>query len=63
MNDSDFTIEDVYSNYKGIPSRKEVGLIEMYNRYLKRIEKLIDKEIKLVTYKKYKESLIHLKIL
>jgi len=61
VNDSDFTIEDVYSNYKGIPSRKEVGLIEMYNRYLKRIEKLIDKEIKLVTYKKYKESLIHLK--
>lgn len=37
-----------------------MGIIEVYNLYLLRIKKLINIEIKLVTFKKYEESLVHL---
>lgn len=61
VNSITFTIDDLYSQYKGVPIKKDKGLVEVYNLYLMRIKKLIDKEIKLVTYKKYEESLVHLK--
>lgn len=61
VNNPQFTVEDIYNQYKGLPTKKEMELIEVYNLYLQRIQKLIDKEIKLVTYKKYEESLTHLK--
>lgn len=60
VNSPDFDVSDLYSQYKGVPLQKELGLIETYDEYLKRIHKLIDKEIKLVTYNKYKESKVHL---
>lgn len=61
VNDADFSVDNIYRKYKGEPTKKEFGVIEVYNEYLIRIEKLIGKEIQLVTYKKYKESLTHLK--
>jgi integrase len=61
MSNEPFTLEDVLMQFKGKPGKNEVGLIEVYNMYLLRIIRLIDIEIKLVTYKKYEESLTHLK--
>ncbi len=61
VNSPQFCLDDIYSQYKGVPIKKEKGLIDVYNLYLDRIKRLIDKEIKLVTYKKYEESLTHLK--
>lgn len=61
VNAIDFSVDDIYRKYKGEPTIREYGVVEVYNEYLIRIEKLIGKEIQLVTYKKYKESLVHLK--
>jgi integrase len=60
VNSQDFTIDELRSQYKGAPKKQEVGLIEVYKLYLERIKKLINIDIKLVTYKKYQESLKHL---
>src|SRR5690554_4846525 len=61
VNNPDFDVNDLYSQYKGKPLQKEYGVIEIYNMYLERIKKLIGIEIQMVTYKKYEESLSHLK--
>ncbi|RYJ43272.1 site-specific integrase [Flavobacterium beibuense] len=60
VNNPDFDVNDLYNQYLGKSLRKDMGLIEVYDEYLNRIHKLIDKEIKLVTYNKYKESKVHL---
>lgn len=60
VNNPDFDINDLYNQYLGKSLQKNVGLIEVYDEYLKRIHKLIGKELKLVTYNKYKESKVHL---
>lgn len=61
VNSPNFTIDDITNHYKGESLKNDLQLIEIYNLYLLRIKKLVDIEIKLVTYKKYEESLIHLK--
>lgn len=61
VNKTDFTIDDILSQYKGVSIKNDLGLVEVYNLYLVRIKKLIDIEIKIVTYRKYEESLIHLR--
>jgi len=58
---SDFTVEDIYKQYKGETPKKEFGVIEVYNLHSDRISKLIGIEIKQVTYSKYLESGKHLK--
>ncbi|MDC7994029.1 site-specific integrase [Altibacter sp. HG106] len=55
-----FTVEDIYSRYKGEPTTNEKQVLETYREYLTRIEKLIGKDLQLVTYKKYQESYRHL---
>lgn len=60
VNNSEFSIEDILNQYKGVPVKKDFGLLEVYSLYLIRIEKLIGKDIKLVTFKKYQESKKHL---
>jgi len=60
VNNPEFKIDDLMSQYKGVPIKKDLGLIEVYKLYLVRIKKLINIEIKLVTFKKYEESLTHL---
>lgn len=61
INQSYFTVIDIYEEYKGESPKKELSLKAVFELYLKRIELLIDKEIKLVTYKKYVETFGHLK--
>jgi integrase/recombinase XerD len=60
VNNPDFDINDLYNQYLGKSLQKDMGLIEVYDEYLRRIYKLIGKELKLVTYNKYKESKVHL---
>jgi len=60
VNNPEFKIDDLMSQFKGVPIKKDLGLIEVYKLYLVRIKKLINIEIKLVTFKKYEESLTHL---
>ncbi len=55
-----FTVEDVYSRYKGESTTNEKQVLETYREYLSRIERLIGKDLQLVTYKKYQESYKHL---
>jgi integrase/recombinase XerD len=61
VNNSEFNVDDIFNLYKGKPIVKEFKIIEIYDNYLFRIEKLIGKEIQQVTFNKYKESLVHLK--
>lgn len=61
VNEERFDVNDLYNQYKGKTLQKEYGVIEIYSLYLERIKKLIDIELQMVTYKKYEESLTHLK--
>lgn len=60
VNNPDFDVNDLYNQYLGKSHQKDLGLIEVYDEYLRRIHKLVGKELKLVTYSKYKESKVHL---
>ena len=60
MKGENISVDDIYLQMKGKPTKKEFGIIEAYDLYNKRINKLIGIEIKIVTYKKYIESLNHL---
>ena len=55
-----FTVVDIYKQYKGEAPIDELGVIEVYNLHSDRIKKLVDIEIKQVTYSKYLESGVHL---
>ena len=61
INESKFTLDDIYNKFKGEKSKKSYGILEVYDLYLARIIKLVNKDIKKVTYNKYVESGIHLK--
>lgn len=61
VNEERFDVNDLYNQYKGKTLQKEYGVVEVYLLYLERINKLIDIELQMVTYKKYEESLAHLK--
>ncbi len=55
-----FTVSDIILDYKGKAITKEQGLLEVYNFHSMRLKKLVGKDIKEVTYKKYLESGTHL---
>jgi site-specific recombinase XerD len=56
-----FTVQDIYNAYLGKTLKKDIGIVEVWNLHNERIERFIGKEIVLVTYQKYLESLRHLK--
>ena len=56
----DFTVDDIYKQYKGETPKKEFGVMEVYSLHSARIEKLIGIDIVKVTHDKYLESGIHL---
>ena len=49
-----YTVEDVYRLMKGEKKSGDIGLLEFYKSYLNKIDKLIDVEIKQVTWNKFK---------
>ena len=61
VNEVEFDVNDIHLQYKGKPLKKDYGVVEVYNLYLTRINKLIGIDIKQVTYDKYVESGRHLK--
>lgn len=61
INEAEFNVNDIFLQYAGKPLEKDYGVVEVYNLYLQRIERLIDIEIKQVTYDKYVESGRHLR--
>jgi len=56
----DFTVDDIYKQYKGETPKKEFGVMEVYKLHSARIKKLIGIDIQMVTYQKYLESGVHL---
>jgi len=61
INNSEFTVDDIYSKFKGNTPKKELGVLEVYELFNIRIYKLIGMDLKKVTYRKYIESYVHLK--
>ena len=61
INNSEFTVDDIYTKFKGNTPKKELGVLEVYELFNIRIQKLIGRDLQKVTYKKYIESFVHLK--
>lgn len=61
INNLEFTVDDIYIKFKGNTPKKELGVLEVYELFNIRIYKLIGRDLKKVTYKKYIESFVHLK--
>lgn len=61
MKKQDFDVVDIYKIYKGEKPKAENAVLEVYQEYMVRLKKLLDKEIQQVTYNKYMESFNHLK--
>ena len=61
INNSEFTVDDIYSKFKGNTPKKELGVLEVYELFNIRIYKLIGRDLKKFTYRKYIESFVHLK--
>lgn len=57
---TDFSVDDIYKQYKGETPKKEFGVREVYNPQSARIKKPVGIDIKEVTYSKYIESGRHL---
>ena len=56
-----FTVQDIYDVFRGKTLERNMGILEVWDLHNDRIEKLVGKEIVLVTYQKYLESQKHLK--
>jgi integrase/recombinase XerD len=53
VKETNFTVEDIYSTYKGEKKVKEYNTIEFFNRYLDRLKRLVGIDIKIGTWKKF----------
>ncbi|BAO55001.1 site-specific integrase [Nonlabens marinus] len=47
-------INAIYDRYKGVNRQSAISVTEFYDTYVNKLEKLIDKDIKLSTWKKFK---------
>ncbi len=57
-----FEVEDIFNQYVGKPIQEKGHLINYYKAYLTQLEKLIEKEIKKSTYKKFEYVGRHLEM-
>jgi len=53
VQETNYTVEDIYKTYKGEKLEKQYNVIEFFERYLKRLETLVGIDIKQVTYNKH----------
>ena len=53
LSGGEFSVEDIFTFYSGKPVLQDYGMVQYFKEYLKKKEKLISKDIKLVTWKKY----------
>lgn len=49
----DFNVDEIFNAYLGKHSNRELGLIEYFKEFLNKKEKLIGKDLQLVTWRKY----------
>ena len=61
MGDEAFDINDIYNTYKGDGQKNNHYLLEYFQAYLTRMERLIDIDIKKITWKKHENAFMHLK--
>lgn len=61
VQESKFTVEDIYAQYVGKPITRDIGVIYHYNDFLNKYKKLIGIEIKQVTWNKFNYILNDLK--
>ncbi|WP_405378224.1 tyrosine-type recombinase/integrase [Nonlabens sp. Asnod3-A02] len=50
----DIDVRAIYNRYKGVDKEKSICVSKFYDNYLNRLKKLIDKDIKLSTWNKFK---------
>ena len=55
-----FTVDDIYKIYKGVELPKETKTVAYFKTFLNKIEKLIEIEIKYVTWIKYEQTYKHI---
>ncbi|MCL5127118.1 site-specific integrase [Algibacter sp. L4_22] len=53
IKEESFTVDDVYSLYKGEKTQKQYNIVEFFERYLKKLKTLVGIDIKLVTWNKF----------
>ena len=53
----EFDVEDIYKQYKGESTQKQVGIVEFYSSYIERLKKMIGKDFKESTWEKFNEIL------
>ncbi|KQC32499.1 hypothetical protein AAU57_03485 [Nonlabens sp. YIK11] len=53
-------ISSIYDRYKGVNRQSAISVTEFYDNYVSKLERLIDKDIKLSTWKKFKYINDHL---
>ena len=53
----EFDVQDIYKQYKGESTQKQVGIVEFYSSYLERLKKMISKDFKESTWEKFNEIL------
>jgi len=53
VQENSFSVEDIYSLYKGVKSTREYDVIEFFDRYLKRLKTLVGIDIVQVTWNKH----------
>ena len=54
---AEFDVEDIYKQYKGESTQKQIGIVEFYSSYLERLKKMIGKDFKESTWEKFNEIL------
>ena len=53
IQENSFSVDEIYNQYKGKPAKKNIGIIDYYNQYLQKNKKLINIEIKQITWNKF----------
>lgn len=61
IQENNFTVNDIYTMYKGEKLAKEYNVIEYFEKFLKQLKRLIGIDLKLATWKKYENAKNHCK--
>ncbi len=54
---AEFDVEDIYKQYKGESTQKQIGIAEYYSSYVDRLKKMIGNDFKESTWEKFNEIL------
>jgi integrase/recombinase XerD len=57
----EFSVEDIFNNYIGKPTAKEVGTIQYFKEFLEKMKKLVGIDIQLGTWKKFNYAHLQVK--